>query len=1146
MRTLLRPLAALLLWTPSASAELELVSKRHPSFPPSDTAGGGYSNGLNGVSISADGRYAVYSSSARNLVEGQEDENETYDVFLRDLLSGTTILVSRSAASPNRTGNGESSDPVVSADGRYVVFRSLATDLVPGQSDGNGDGDLFLYDRITGTTTLVSRSAASASEAGNGESFEPAVSADGAYVAFLSESTDLVSGQIDTNSFIDVFLFDRAAGTVSLVSHAHTSLTTTGNGSSQWLRTPALLSADGRFVAFDSNATNLVSGVTNVAGGPDAFLYDRTTGAVTHLSRSAANPANSADSFSWPVSISGDGGRIILASRATDLLAGLTDTNGGLLDVFVYERSTGALTLVSRSSASPTTTGNGESSEGRISGDGSRVVFESNATNMIPGGAPPSSTGQIFLYELATGAMTLVSRSASSPTTGGNSDSFDPWIGENGTPVAFRSRASNLVAGQTEAPLFEPDDAFFYDAGSGSLTLVSRSATSPLATAGTGNIALSADGGHLLFWSWSDALAPDVIDTDRWSDVFVYSAAGDSIATVSVRHLDLPSATPAGDSLADALSADGRFLAFTSSSDQLVPGQTPVDDEDPIFFAGFVFLHDRLLGTTTLVSHAAGSPATPANSMARVAGLSGAGNFVLFESGANDLVSGMVDPNLGNDLFLWERTTGTTTLVSHAAGSPTIAADSISRGGGLSADGRYIAMQSNATDLVPGFTGALSNTFLVDRVAGTTTLVSGVEGSPTTGAGGTSAVTISAEGRHLAYESLAENLIPGQDDNDFATDDVFLYDRLAGTTQLVSHAAGFPTRTGNDGSSLLDISADGRYVAILSNATDLVAGFTSETALGNAYVFDRVTGTNELVSRTSASATEGAGSIFARINADGRFLVFLSSGSNLVPGQTGPASFETHVYLFDRALGSTTLVSHAAGAPTATANGGCSSARISADGRFVSFSCEATDLVPGQTGPAGEHNAFVYDRLTGATRLVSGAGGSSVQGGNGESGAPLLSASGSVLAFSSRASDLVDADYLGAIDLFVSATPPAGTDFFTVAPCRVLDTRSGPSLSSGVPRRVKVTGACGIADTARAVAVNVTAISPTGNGRLTVYPGYLEPTGTSTLSFQTSDVRANGAIVSLALNGTGTLTLEPVVTSGGTVHATVDVTGYFE
>ncbi|MES1244173.1 MAG: hypothetical protein ABUT39_21390, partial [Acidobacteriota bacterium] len=162
---------------------------------------------------------------------------------------------------------------------------------------------------------------------------------------------------------------------------------------------------------------------------------------------------------------------------------------------------------------------------------------------------------------------------------------------------------------------------------------------------------------------------------------------------------------------------------------------------------------------------------------------------------------------------------------------------------------------------------------------------------------------------------------------------------------------------------------------------------------------------------------------------------------------------------------------------------------------------------------------------------------------------PRLSADGGVLLFTSAATDLVAGDFNGVNDVFARVRGGLGTgDFFTLAPCRLIDTRQagqGPALASGVPAVVDVHGACGVPSTARAVAVNVTVLQAQGAGRLTLHPGNLSTPNTSTINFPAGQNLANNAILPLASNGEGTLGITPVVTGGGTVHVIVDVSGYF-
>jgi len=336
----------------------------------SGTASG---NGLSGSPvISADGRFVAFVSKASNLVAG--DTNGTADVFVRDLLPpGTTTLVSVSGtASGNGPGNGPSVSPVISADGRFVAFESDASNLVAG--DTNGNRDVFVRDLWMGTTTLVSVNSEDTPGSGNGRSVSPVISADGRFVAFQSLANDLVATE-DTNDTFDVFVRDLQAvpPTTTLVS-----VTSAGASGDNLSRSP-VISADGRFVAFVSFASDLVAGDTN--GKFDVFVRDlqaETAGATTLVSVKSDGIQGNGNSSS-PV-ISADGRFVAFQSFATNLVAG--DTNGTadvfVRDLQAVPPTT---TLVSVNSGGDAT-GNRRSDSSDISADGRFVAFRSFASNM--------------------------------------------------------------------------------------------------------------------------------------------------------------------------------------------------------------------------------------------------------------------------------------------------------------------------------------------------------------------------------------------------------------------------------------------------------------------------------------------------------------------------------------------------------------------------------------------------------------------------------------------------------------------------------------------------------------------------------------------------------------------------------------------
>ncbi len=270
-------------------------------------------------SISSDGRFVAFGSSASNLVAN--DTNNRRDVFVRDRQAGTTERVS--VDSLGMQANERSFDPSISADGRFVAFFSPASNLVP--NDTNGWYDVFVHDQQTGTTELVSVD--SSGNQGNSLSQFPSISADGRFVAFHAYASNLVPN--DTNRKLDVFVHDRQTGTTERVS-----VNSSGNQAYGFSHT-ASISADGRFVAFESRASGLVENDTK--GNYDVFVHERQTGTTQRVSVDSLGNQGNWDSYN--PSISADGRFVAFRSYAFDLIT--NDTNG-TLDVFVHERDTTA------------------------------------------------------------------------------------------------------------------------------------------------------------------------------------------------------------------------------------------------------------------------------------------------------------------------------------------------------------------------------------------------------------------------------------------------------------------------------------------------------------------------------------------------------------------------------------------------------------------------------------------------------------------------------------------------------------------------------------------------------------------------------------------------------------------------------------
>lgn len=283
--------------------------------------------GANGTSLAAlvseNGRVVVFSSEASNLVPG--DRNGALDVFVAELAGRARVERVSVGAYGEASGRSEASS--VSARGRVVAFRSYATDLVRG--DSNGIPDVFVRDRRRGVTERVNVS--SRGEEANDATFRGMLSADGRFVGFRSRATNLVPG--DTNDALDVFVHDRVTGRTTRISVSSSAAQARATGFDEHARhdlfmSRPFLSADGRFAAFTSRASNLVRGDRN--GDPDVFVHDLETGRTIRVSVRA--DGREANGGSFVSGISADGRIVAFQSFATNLAPG--DTNGHR-DVFV-------------------------------------------------------------------------------------------------------------------------------------------------------------------------------------------------------------------------------------------------------------------------------------------------------------------------------------------------------------------------------------------------------------------------------------------------------------------------------------------------------------------------------------------------------------------------------------------------------------------------------------------------------------------------------------------------------------------------------------------------------------------------------------------------------------------------------------------
>lgn len=388
-------------------------------------------------SISDDGRYIAFQSNADNLVLG--DTNGTCDIFVHDRITGTTELISKSHT--GGPADNCSANPVISSTGRYVTFASPAENLVD-TADTSGSPDVFLHDRDTGQTVRVSEDAIGVQ--GNGRSDCPCpVSGDGQVVAFSSKATNFISPYFGSQRYL-VYLKDLSTGAIELVSKDSDGTPANreagaSNGGSRGLD----MDTAARSITFISYATNLDPRATN--GRFHIFLYERDTENTAVIDLNTNGIAGSQDSTR--PQLSPDGRFVAFNSQASDLIT--NDANGFDSDVFLYDRDTDSLELVSKSSSG--TQGNERSESPSVSSDGNLVAFNSKASNLVD---DDTSTcrfprDDVFVHNRSTGVTIRVNIAEDGSEAGPCSGSGSASISGDGRIVSFASSASNLVPDDT-------------------------------------------------------------------------------------------------------------------------------------------------------------------------------------------------------------------------------------------------------------------------------------------------------------------------------------------------------------------------------------------------------------------------------------------------------------------------------------------------------------------------------------------------------------------------------------------------------------------------------------------------------------------------------------------------------------------------
>src|SRR5690242_7951067 len=420
----------------NAGSSVEIVSTASP-FNPVPAGGSGDSSAS---FISADGRFVLFLSDANNLTTN-DDSGKLIDVFVRNRTNDTTTLVSVNSTGVGG-GNGHSISPAASADGRYVVFESEANNLVA--NDTNGVGDVFVRDLQNGTTTLVSVGSPGG-DIGNGPSTSPLISADGRYVAFVSAASNLVAN--DTNGVNDVFIRDLQAGTTALVS-----VNTSGNASGNDASDSPTMTPDGRWVVFVSKATNLVAGASNNQG--EIYARDLVGGNTVWVGTNVAAIMAGVNSQSHPINsynpvVSDDGNYVAFKAIGAAQL------------VLRHNLQTGATDLVSTNTVG-NTIGIDDPSGPDMTGDGRFIAYTGQ------NGSGTSVYSSVYLWDAQTAANVLVSANLSG-TISSNTFSDTPAVSADGRFVTFVSDATDLVT-NADAGTYQ---VYIRDIASGTTKLVS-------------------------------------------------------------------------------------------------------------------------------------------------------------------------------------------------------------------------------------------------------------------------------------------------------------------------------------------------------------------------------------------------------------------------------------------------------------------------------------------------------------------------------------------------------------------------------------------------------------------------------------------------------------------------------------------------
>jgi Ca2+-binding RTX toxin-like protein len=845
----------------------------------------GNNNSFN-PALSSDGRYVTFDSSASNLVSG--DTNGTGDIFLRDTnLTSTTsddTITRVSVAADGTQGNGASSDPALSSDGRYVTFYSSASNLVSG--DTNSAIDVFLRDtNLTSTTsddTITRVSVAADGTQGNNNSYIPVLSGDGRYVAFYSSASNLVSG--DTNGARDIFLRDtNLTSTTSDDTITRVSVAADGTEGSDNSFYP-VLSSDGRYVTFYSSASNLVSGDTNSA--IDVFLRDTnltsTTSDDTITRVSVAADGTQGNGTSNNSVMSSDGRYVAFESAASNLVSG--DTNNRP-DIFLRDTNltstTSDDTITRVSVAADGTEGSNGSYGPALSSDGRYVVFRSAASNLVSGDT--NGLQDIFLRDTnltsTTSDDTIIRVSVAADGTQGNASSYTPVLSSDGSYVTFRSGASNLVTGDTNGArdiftirLGETTDddnllgsggADLISGGAGNDTLSGLAGNDTL-VGGAGNDVLSGGTGTdslyggvnndtISIGTLSDTSGlAETIDGGSETDTIMLGAAGSiDLSSASISNVEILAFNSGGNTVTLTASEINGFTTFFGGAGT---------DKIVLSASGNIDLLGKTLTSIEEINGSSGADTITGSSGAdTILGLGGAdaltggaGNDVLSGGAGNDALSG----GTGSDSF----------VIASGDGGDTIA--DFGTGDGIVVTGASFAT-SGAISAGDGTTVGLNQAQIGTTSGGVTQVFIGLDGA----AGADLTINLTGSYTTANFSTLGTEIVYGASPP--PPPPPSSVDDGGGTTTVTG---GADTVVGGDQPV---VDGGGNNVSVTTGAD----GTDNISITGDAPVnIDGGSGVDNIVINGDAGGTidAGGGADNITINGDGRVTIDAGAGNDAI------------------------------------------------------------------------------------------------------------------------------------------------------------------------------------------------------------------------------------------------------------------------